>query len=66
MNKKDEYAKGQELGIAAFRAGKKAAPCHDKALMDYIASLGSRPIGSALPALNGWVKGWHTTNLAEA
>jgi len=66
MNKEAEYAKGQELGIAAFRSGKKSAPVSDKALMDYLASLGARPIGSAMPALDGWIKGWHTTNLAEA
>lgn len=50
-----------EYGKKAFENGKIAAPALDQ---EFVAKFCNGPVGSSLPALNEWTRGWHAANLA--
>jgi hypothetical protein len=58
-NANDDEMKAEALGKAAFEAGKKSVPALDVELMKMVKG----PIGSSIPLLKAWSKGWHEANL---
>jgi hypothetical protein len=48
-------------GRAAFEAGLKSAPALDA---KFIKSLPVGEVGTAIPFLEEWARGWHNANLA--
>lgn len=54
--------KASDLGLKAFKAGKKAVPAHDKELMDM---LKGNQVGEGKDLLKAWSDAFHKANAAE-
>ena len=63
LSSKDE-AKWRALGAKAFKRGLKSVPFKDKAVRDAVEA-GSGEIGSSIPLMDAWSKGWHQANMAK-
>ena len=60
-NINDKITKADELGMKAFKKGKKSVPAHDKELMKLIKGL---KVGEGATEIMGaWTKAWHKENL---
>lgn len=70
MGLTEKIAKAEELGAAAFAAGKKRVPGWDKDLMamhEPWATSNAAGIAASkrnIEVMNAWCKGWDTANLA--
>ena len=54
-----------ELGVQAFKNGKRAIPIQDPKLMKLIKEdKKNEVIGHSIPYLQAWSKGWHSHNIA--
>ena len=51
-----------EMGRNDFRNGVKRVPALSKNLLNYIGS-NNKEIGTALPSMKAWIKGWDAENL---
>jgi hypothetical protein len=57
--KSEKVIQAEEMGRAAFAAGKKAIPAHDAS---FLPLLSGNQVGEGLPLLDAWIRGWHTAN----
>ncbi len=63
--KADQLAKAEEMGRAAYVAGKSSAPASDAVLMQAITVICQDPRDyqpRTVEMLDAWIKGWHTAN----
>lgn len=63
---KSKSQEAENLGMAAYASGIKAAPYLDSNLMKMITNNSDNKVGSSLPLLKAWRRGWQKANLAPA
>ncbi len=65
MSADELFEAGRKIGAEAFAAGRTATPALDPAVILYIReNLKGAPVGTAIPLLDGWHRGWAEANVA--